>query len=46
MKRLMELSLGTMIKIKCRLGFSERNSSVCLMAETVDEIRDVKLVFD
>ena len=44
MKSIMKLSNGTMIKIKCCLGFDEKKFSLSLIAQIIDEITDVKLV--
>jgi hypothetical protein len=45
-KTMVGLSVGTLVKIKCRFGFNGKVSSLSLEAEKVDEISKVKLVVD
>lgn len=44
MKTVVNLSIGSVVKIKCRLGFTGKSSLLSLVAEKVEEICDVKLV--
>lgn len=46
MERIVDLSVGTVVKVKCRFGFDRSISSLSLTAENVDEIREVKLAVD
>jgi hypothetical protein len=46
MKTIVGLSVGTVVKVKCRFEFSEKRSLLSLTAEEVDEISNVKLVVD
>ena len=41
---MMDFSFGMAVCVKCRMGFSRKDSSVSLTAERVDEIKSVKLV--
>jgi virulence-associated protein VapD len=46
MKSVMELPYGTVVKVKCRLGFERKQSCVFLRAEEMEEIVNVKLVIN
>ena len=41
---LMGLCMQSLLKVKCCLGFCQKDSCVCLTAEVVDEVTEVKLV--
>jgi hypothetical protein len=39
-------SIGELVKVKCRLGFSKKNCCLSLPVEEVDVIRNVRLVIN
>ena len=43
-RSMMDLSFGMAVCVKCRMGFSRKDSSVSLTAERVDEIKFVNVV--
>jgi hypothetical protein len=46
LEKMMVLPYGSVVKVKCRLGYEGKNSSVYLRAEEMEEIENVRLVIN
>jgi hypothetical protein len=46
MKSVVDLARGSLVKVKCRIGFHRRTSFLLMELQKVDEISRAKLVVD
>jgi hypothetical protein len=46
MKSLIALEYGTDVKVKCRLGYGQTESCVCLVGEEMEEVETVKVAIN
>jgi hypothetical protein len=44
MKSMTDLSYGTDVRVKCRLGFERKKTCLCLRAENIDEVVSAKVI--